>query len=251
MGQDFYVRVNTHGGSSQIVQGGGVKWWVHPTDEEVDVAIIPWAPPENIFQIKYISTETFLTEDVIKDKNIGTGDEVFITGLFANLHGHAKNLPIVRMGNVAMMPGEPVPTSLGPIDAYLIEARSIGGVSGSPVFVRQTVPVGTGPFYLMGLMHGQWDLPPESKNDALVADESGVSSVNMGIAIVVPAKKILEVLNHPELITMRGEAEKIMREQEFPTMDSVGEALVPDNPTHKEEFDRHFDEAVKEKKQDG
>ena len=50
-------------------------------------------------------------------------------------------------------------------------------------------------------MQGHWDIPPEKKNDFLMDGE--FKSVNMGIAIVVPAKKILEVLNHPELIEIR------------------------------------------------
>jgi hypothetical protein len=33
------------------------------------------------------------------------------------------------------MPEEPVETELGPMEAFLIEARSIGGPSGSPCFV--------------------------------------------------------------------------------------------------------------------
>jgi hypothetical protein len=33
-----------------------------------------------------------------------------------------------------MLPGDPVATPMGPMQAYLIEARSIGGLSGSPVF---------------------------------------------------------------------------------------------------------------------
>ena len=101
-----------------------------------------------------------------------------------------------------MMPDEPVPTSVGLIDGYLIEARSIGGLSGSPVFVRESVTLGIGSFYLMGLMHGHWDIPLENKNDTI--DAVGVNgAVNMGIAIVVPIRKILEVINRQELVDMR------------------------------------------------
>jgi hypothetical protein len=91
----------------------------------------------------------------------------------------------------------------------LIEARSIGGLSGSPAFVFETVPVGIGTFYLLGLMHGHWDIPPQMKNDFKINPEL-FGRVNMGIAIVVPAKKILEVLNHPQLVTQRENTEKKM-----------------------------------------
>jgi hypothetical protein len=144
----------------------------------------------------------FLTDKIIEDKQIGTGDEVFITGLFAHAVGSDKNSPIVRMGNIAMMPSEPIRTSEGLMDAYLIEARSIGGLSGSPAFVRATTSLGPVPHYLLGLMHGHWDLPPGAKNDGGdVFDHLG--AVNMGIAIVVPAKRVLETLKHPGLVSIR------------------------------------------------
>jgi hypothetical protein len=56
------------------------------------------------------------------------------------------------------------------MDAYLAEGRSIGGLSGSPVFVRNTVnrrvPTakgrpkhisGLGSLHLLGLIHGHWE----------------------------------------------------------------------------------------------
>jgi hypothetical protein len=52
-------------------------------------------------------------------------------------HGRQRNIPIVRIGNVASMPHEPVATkNRGAIEAYLVEARSVGGLSGSPVLVQ-------------------------------------------------------------------------------------------------------------------
>jgi len=200
----FLIRINNKKGSSEFVRGNGVTWFTHPTDDSVDVAVIPYAPPQEMFDYKVVPLEMFLSDEIIQQKKIGLGDEVFITGLFAHASGSQKNQPIVRMGNIAMIPDELIPTDLGSIEAYLIEARSIGGLSGSPAFVRETVPVGLGRFYLLGLMHGHWDIPPEKKNDLLMEREF-FGRVNMGIAIVIPAKKILEVLNHPKLVEQREE----------------------------------------------
>lgn len=173
----------------------------------------------------------FLTDEVIRSKGIGTGDEVFITGLFIHLAGSARNLPIVRMGNIAMMPDEPVPTRMGLIDAYLIEARSIGGLSGSPAFVRETVPGGIGGFYLLGLMHGHWDIPPEERDDHVPrADEDAQAKVNMGIAIVVPATKILQVLNHPPLVEIRRTRDQELQKQRTANVDE-GAASEPPTVT--------------------
>jgi hypothetical protein len=212
-GRQFLARVNTKQGGSVFVHGEGVRWWFHPTDELADVAVLPWAPPDFV-EHKRVSAAMFLTDEVIRSKGIGTGDEVFITGLFIHLAGSARNLPIVRMGNIAMMPDERVPTRMGLIDAYLIEARSIGGLSGSPAFVRETAPGGIGGFYLLGLMHGHWDIPSEERDDRVPRpDEEAQAKVNMGVAIVVPATKILEAVNHPALVEVRRTRDQELQKQ--------------------------------------
>jgi hypothetical protein len=219
-GKPFLVRVNTIDGGSELIRGEGVKWWHHPIDSSVDVAVISWAPPQQV-EYKSIPDTMFLSDEIIQSKSIGTGDEVFITGLFAHLAGSSRNQPIVRMGNIAMMPGEPVVTKeFGNIEAYLIEARSIGGLSGSPAFVRETSQFGgVGAFYFLGLMHGHWDIPPESKNDQLLMDSDKKGQVNMGIAIVIPAKKVLEVLNQPTLVQVRKQNDENWQKQHTPTLD--------------------------------
>lgn len=200
-GKPFTIRINSKRKEAVYVVGEGVqKWWFHPTDPSVDVAVLPYSPQTDLDSIP-VSTEAFLTDAIARDRRIGTGDDVYMVGLFAHLTGAIKNIPIVRVGNIAMMPDEPVPTANGEVEAYLIEARSIGGLSGSPAFVRETVK-DAGEVYLLGLMHGHWDLPPEEKN-AANRNKDALGAVNMGIAIVIPAKTILEVIDHPELMAMR------------------------------------------------
>jgi hypothetical protein len=131
-------------------------------------------------------------------------------------------MPIIRHGNIAMMPKEQIQTELGYADVYLIEARSLGGLSGSPVFVRPTIctaipdnqwglkhnfSYGHGAT-LLGLMHGHWDVKESEMNKAFFTHDRK-HGVNYGIAIVVPAYKIVETLNRPELIELRAQAEKI------------------------------------------
>lgn len=202
--RDFTISLNNKEGTGGVhihVPAEHAQWWFHPTDESVDVAVLRWTQPKTLYDPKIIPTSTFLTDEVIQTKNIGTGDEVFMAGLFAYLEETEKNLPIVRMGNIALMPDEPIVTRFGKTDAYLIEARSLGGLSGSPAFVY---PWRGDRFYLLGLMHGHWDTLIEDPDVSMVQDAAGnVERVNVGIAIVVPAKKILEVLDHPELLAER------------------------------------------------
>lgn len=220
MNGPFWVRVNTKDGSSKLYAGNNVKWIFHP-DENVDVALFPWGIPFDQLESKYVSDSMFLTDEVIDNKNIGVGNEVLITGLFHKVEGKERNLPIVRVGNVAMMEDELIPTSRGVMEVYLIEARSIGGISGSPVFVYEEVDVGTGRIYLMGLMHGHWDISDAVMKSATVQDTAGGDSINMGIAIVVPAKKIIETLNVRELVDQRNKVDKQREEENLPVADAV------------------------------
>jgi hypothetical protein len=107
---------------------------------------------------------------------------------------------------------------VGLIDAYLAEARSIGGLSGSPVFVHfgywrnieGTLMQHKGPFggfYLLGLMHGHYRV----KNVEFQSSGTSVQKeyINMGIAIVVPLSKIMEVVDQPLIKREEAEAAKI------------------------------------------
>lgn len=252
-GQDCWARLNNRTGSAEFANLGK-RWWFHPTDSSVDVAVLPFAPPPEHFDFAVLPTEMFATDEAIEKANIGVGDEVFLTGLFAHQHGDTRNLPIVRIGNIALMAGEPVQAGDGKMEAHLIEARSIGGLSGSPAFVRQTISIGfahprefdehelyrkmepgempspefpmfitgIGPFFLLGLMHGHWDIPVSQKNEVVLIAEDHSGQVNMGIALVVPATKILEVINQPELAEMRKENhERQKGKGPKPTLDNV------------------------------
>jgi hypothetical protein len=194
--------------------GGDIRWFYHPTDESVDVAVMPF-PSSMIreYDIQHIPISMFATDQRIMEYNIGLGDELVIVGLFTRFFGTSQIEPIVRTGNIAMMPREKIFTGVETIDAYLAEGRSIGGLSGSPVFCRSTLKMptqsadgsqafisGLGPFHLLGLMHGHWNLLP-----SMAGPESG-EAVNMGISVVVPAKKILEVIYNPELVDLRSTA---------------------------------------------
>src|SRR5437870_900956 len=113
-------------------------WYYHPTDPSADVAVVPF-PMTMEWDTLSVPTSQFLLPELMQRKQIGIGDEVFFPGLFTLAHGTKRNMPILRHGTIAMLPEEQIQTSSGYMDAYLIEARSIGGISGSPVFVRNTI----------------------------------------------------------------------------------------------------------------
>ena len=224
-GEEFALRVNKIGGGVAILKGhADTKWWYHPTDKEhVDAALTMFLPDElEDLDLFTVHVDLFADEQRIKELHIGAGDEVFIPGLFTKVTKTAQNVPVVRIGNLAMMPGERIPFKDGKLfDAYLIESRSIGGLSGSPVFVRQTIKMqgytasgrfynsaneplpdnemvfidAVGRIYFIGSVIGHWD---QSTGLSIAEQEA----VNMGISPIVPAQKIKEIITQPELLDM-------------------------------------------------
>lgn len=216
-----FLRVNAKQGGFHIVEVDTGSW-VKPdqTDEIVDVCFCAWPFhwDASDFDIRYFSADTAATKDVMTAQGLGVGNEVAFPGLFVNHHGQKRNEPIVRFGHVSAMPSEPVTTKHGEIEAYLIEARSVGGLSGSPVFLdpgrfrlskngdtREWRATGDPGGYLLGVMHGHWDAPKEAVEvdveEAPEGDYFGMSKeyINMGIAVVTPIDKLLNLIDSSPL----------------------------------------------------
>ncbi len=202
--------------------------FTHETDSTCDVAIIPITPdPEKVI-ITSVPIDRLLTAESLSEKGIGIGDEVFMPGLFTHAAGQKRNMPIVRHGNIAMLPEEQIQIDRGFADVYLVEARSIGGLSGSPVFVRQTAAIQfqrdnetkiiqatSNEFFLLGLAHGHWDIrESDINNPGLTHDRQ--RGVNMGIAVVVPAYKILEVMANSHFVAFRQSLEDQLKRRTSP-----------------------------------
>jgi hypothetical protein len=237
-------------------KGGGIiydtprvapVWYLHPTDKNADVAVIQVALHPGLMDAALVSIDSFGLPRRLEELNIGIGDEVHSIGLFSPFPGNDKNIPIVRFGNVSMMPAETIQTELGHTEMYLVEARSIGGMSGSPVFVRPTRSIrigrpndppalgflpGTGET-LLGMAQGHWAIREEEINKPSFTHDSK-RGVNYGIALVVPAFKIYETINQPGLVSMRRQQEKdVIRQQRS----------IPGSDSPKEKGDKTFTQA--------
>jgi hypothetical protein len=165
---------------------------------------------------------------LIKAAHIGIGDDLFIAGLFTQRRGTQRNIPIVRAGIIASMPEEPLQDKDTGLDysAYLAEVRSIGGLSGSPVFVhvppdRFTKESGVSPkgaAFLLGIIRQHWDLT--SKESVLDFADDFDSKLNMGIAAVTPIQEVIDTVNSKELVSRRRAAELKFTQRHAPTLDS-------------------------------
>lgn len=219
------VRVNLKSGEAAWGEIDLGAFSFHDDDFSADVAIarFPWQPDLDHLAMPIAAVAT---EKVMQEQSFGIGDEVFIAGLFHHHKGTSRNIPIIRVGNLAAMREERVETSrYGLMEAYLIECRSIRGLSGSPVFIH------TGMFreiegthkqvrvssYLLGVVHGHWNTDRNGVDT--VEDLSRDKNVNTGIAIVVPAEKILEILATPEFVEWEQKANDLIKAKNAPTED--------------------------------
>jgi hypothetical protein len=250
-GKNFWVRINKKDGGVAVIQTDGERWIRHPNGPSVDVAVLPFAyHPE--LDITAIPVSGLLTPEGIRERKTCVGDIVFMVGLFGSAYGKKRNMPIARLGNIAMFPEDKIPTEdLGLIDAYLVEARSFGGLSGSPVFVRETVKIWVKPteediaaglakpnervviqapakFSLLGLAHGHWHVKEDDINAVRPRDAGKSPGVNLGIAVVVPAWQILETLNQPDIVMACSEEEERFLSEGHPGAASDShQALTP------------------------
>jgi Trypsin-like peptidase domain len=204
------VRLNTKEGETEVITPAS---WIHSQDD--DIAVAPIEPDRELYKFKYISIglDMFVTQERLKECAIGPGDETFAVGRFIARNERQSNAPIVRFGHVSGLGTESIERSDGSKqESFLVENHSISGFSGSPVFIwipiertkyiqdpkaRSFVRQAARSYrhdprvYFLGIDWGHLedDAPP-------------------GMAGVVPAWKLLELLCTNEVIEMRREKEK-------------------------------------------
>lgn len=179
-------------------------WYLEDSEDSPDVAVAINVPFAKTWDHLALPQKVILTHETRQLIDFGPGDDVFAVGFFSKHDDEERNWPIVRMGTVAAMDVERIRTRYGPRIGHLIETRSIGGLSGSPVFAKMqemflrdgqiTTLTGTS-FALLGLVHGHFD---ERDLERQVNEPTGVPqvlSINLGIAVVVPVADVTRVVD--------------------------------------------------------
>jgi len=212
--QQVFLRLNlrTPQGGSESVEGniplGGTMRWFFPTDEGVDLAVLPLAPDEARFDTLPINVDILATKDKIQSASIDAGDSVVFAGYFYQFPGEKKAQPIVREGVVAMMPDEELKTTLQkPGHLYLADVHAFHGNSGSPLLVnaggvRNSGSISGPNFLLLGVISGYY---PEGVSFSIPSATvlTGEVHDNSGIATVVPAYELKALLDSAPLQAAR------------------------------------------------
>jgi hypothetical protein len=221
-----WLRVNLRHAGSMHLEIPPEEWVCHQT---ADVAVLPLALNMHTFDYLYYPVRNGATAEFIKRHSVTPGEDVFITGLLISHPGKSRVLPIVRVGNIAAFPGDPIHLMTGEDSAYLVEVRSLGGLSGSPAFVHLLplhagatgnvgiTPAGIGTAgrtYLRGLVHG---LLPTTKNDPDGIGEWAEEPLNTGISVVVPLDRVLDIIDSPAFVEQREAAKTRLNAGHVPT----------------------------------
>jgi hypothetical protein len=273
----IYIRVNQLDGPPKTIKTICSDWICH-ADRFVDIAIYPFDvnrySAEGALQLGLLSLPGMLP-NTVQQQEIGVGDDIFIVGLFAGRVGERRNIPVVRLGSIAAMPLEPIEFGSPRKPAYLVETRSLGGTSGSPVFLDM-MPKGnriawgnppknpdTGhmilPYKLLGMLIGSHsgryreDFARHADDAENVIPED--AEFNAGISVMLPMSQVLEVIEQLKGHRASAVEERRKRSGFRPTSASrkrppEADADSEANPMHREDFRTLLGGASKKTQQD-
>jgi hypothetical protein len=208
------IRVNTADGGTRAITTEAGDWTFAAED---DLAVSPFPVHDNI-QWDSIGTEAFLPEtpDATGLFAFGPGDEAVLLGRFVRHDGRQRNKPVARFGNISMMSDAEEPIDLGDgrhQTAILVECRSLSGFSGSPVFGflhTQRAKGGTllgaaaRPILLgVDCAHVPFWSRIYERQARVDPIENMWVEINSGIAVVIPAWRLMALLNEPHLARER------------------------------------------------
>jgi hypothetical protein len=194
----IYIRINKRDGT-YYDQPTDPRKWIRDDASDVAIYEVGDVPIDKEQQaVRCLCFPNLATDQYMESIPVTAGYEVFFLGLFAAHPGKTRAQPVIRFGNISLMRHDKIDTYLSnadaqadrksEIDAYLVEARSWGGQSGSPaLFYYPPLEPSSSPLWIrfqtpivLGLVHSQYEHQE-------LADTPLASA---GITMVVPASKI-------------------------------------------------------------
>jgi hypothetical protein len=235
-GHSPVVRMN-RGDDVDFIELDENAWIPHPDGDDVAVAPLG-AVRRSGSPVVGVGMGPFITETEVgiwklgRD-GFGPGDECFFVGRFVNHEGRVKNTPSVRFGTLAMMNDEPIEVDGIRQESFLVEARSLSGYSGSPVFVYSSAKMTaegevsawmSSNVRFLGIdwchLHSYEQVLNSDRKTPL--EPMRWVKQNTGMAGVIPAWKLAALLNEPEVQKMRDEErERLTNDEPGATLDTA------------------------------
>jgi hypothetical protein len=158
---------------------------------------------EHPYSVPQVSTQAFVTQDLIEEYGVRPGMESFMMGRLIGRDGRQQTNPTVRFGHLAMMPEDVIRKDGLKQESFLVDLTSLSGNSGSPVFIYEDsnhFPGDTSSrFFGVRLLGINWGFY-RRKERVLTGDEANPRETdywiddNSGFACVIPCWKISELL---------------------------------------------------------
>lgn len=219
LGEDpFHIRFNNKAGGSSLLpvdltlsDEPRFRWFTHQS-ASVDLAVIPFPISLGEQGVVAVALQSaFTVADIRPITDAGCGDICHVIGLFASNPGKNRNVAVVHTGHIAAMydESELVEVKNGQstelFEGYLVELSNLPGLSGAPVFVRggleldvptdnngtAAIVVATPQLKLLGVWQGSWDTG--------VSTARSTERVPIGMGVVTPAYRLIELLDSPEV----------------------------------------------------
>lgn len=221
------LRINTKDGAFDTIESEPGAWTVSLDD---DVAVLPFDCGQHL-EFDFIPVSLFLPEAPDQSNKMFSfevGDDAVLIGRLVTHEGRQKNKPIARFGSISMLPDpeEPITISGDRTQvAFLVDCRSLSGASGSAVLGYRLphrdgwMMLGQGGPVLLGIdcAHMPFWTPVCNAKDRSSAQEDAWVESNSGIAVVVPAWRILALLNTDQLERQRREEDEEISRMNHPT----------------------------------
>jgi hypothetical protein len=247
------VRLNSR--TEQSIDTIAPDNWIHHPEGD-DLAIAPIELDRSRHRFKFLSSKAgfFITKELEKEINLGLGDEALMVGRFLNIDETQSNSPLVRFGRLASSGAQKVDQGEDRNhfrqESFIVEIHSVSGFSGSPVFV--SIPI-----------HRLPEIGEEIKTAKMLPQVAGLAmkvtfmtkeyflgidwgSLQGGMAGVVPAWKLRDMLDLPEVVEMRKADEKRVGQSRGPRLDS---AKPPSQKTRAPEREDRIDIPIPTRKQ--
>jgi len=235
----FFIRMNRHDGTAVTVsydpnEDGAAHPWFHHEDPTIDLSAMP---ANKDFGADGINVLFLHSDFLTAEEATGIGDICYAVGLFTRFSGRGKNIPIVHTGHLASLgDGERVAVrdrktnKITEHEVYLAALASLPGLSGAPVFTRSSTTVDFGALLqgsggkpkftlvhdeprLLGVWMGSW----EGVDDQ---DPRQARVVPVGMGLVVPVQRLVELLNSTPVKEERAEFKRQVEAGLIPRTDS-------------------------------
>lgn len=200
--KNVFFRFNTLDNKSHyfkvdLLKADNTPLWFMHENEKVDLAVLPINATEiNNSKINYYffcDNDIFYAKD-FTEKNISTGDGLYVLGFPMSISGKVRNFVIVRQGIIARVDEEVLENGF-----YYIDASAYPGNSGGPVIHKPEILAITGTSNnssagLIGVISSG-----ETYSDIAISQQTGEPKIifteQTGLVRVVPPEFIFEIID--------------------------------------------------------